>query len=147
MADAPSNDGSGARQGTSSTRYAQQEETHAAGQLADTTPDVRVDSQGEKQGLMEPATIGQAPKHHPEHEVEQPQPGMLDQAKVTARQTAEYAKQLPKTVMKAVGMGDKSSEPQEQQVEQKEEDPKIDQMSGHKVEEFLRDQTTTQSSA
>merc|ERR1719487_1050857 len=53
------------RQGTSSTRYAQQEGTHAAGQLASGAPETRVDSQGEKQGIMEPGTVGQAPKKAP----------------------------------------------------------------------------------
>ncbi|KAI6793032.1 CRAL/TRIO domain-containing protein [Hortaea werneckii] len=53
------------RQGTSSTRYAQQEMTHAAGQLASGTPQTKTDSQGEKQGIMEPGTVGQAPKKHP----------------------------------------------------------------------------------
>ncbi|KAI7238696.1 CRAL/TRIO domain-containing protein [Hortaea werneckii] len=53
------------RQGTSSTRYAQQEGTHAAGQLASGTPETKIDSQGEKQGIMEPGTVGQAPKKHP----------------------------------------------------------------------------------
>ncbi|KAI6985225.1 CRAL/TRIO domain-containing protein [Hortaea werneckii] len=53
------------RQGTSSTRYAQQEMTHAAGQLASGTPETKTDSQGEKQGIMEPGTVGQAPKEHP----------------------------------------------------------------------------------
>ncbi|KAI7580023.1 hypothetical protein KC316_g9189 [Hortaea werneckii] len=53
------------RQGTSSTRYAQQEGAHAAGQLASGTPETKIDSQGEKQGIMEPGTVGQAPKKHP----------------------------------------------------------------------------------
>ncbi|KAI7609304.1 CRAL/TRIO domain-containing protein, partial [Hortaea werneckii] len=53
------------RHGTSSTRYAQQDMTHAAGQLASGTPETKTDSQGEKQGIMEPGTVGQAPKKHP----------------------------------------------------------------------------------
>ncbi|KAI7603124.1 CRAL/TRIO domain-containing protein, partial [Hortaea werneckii] len=53
------------RQGTSSTRYAQQDMTHAAGQLASGTPETKTDSQGEKQGIMEPGTVGQAPKKAP----------------------------------------------------------------------------------
>ena len=134
---APSAD---ARQGTSSTRYAQQEGTHAEGQLADGTPEVKIDGQGERQGIMEPNTVGQAPKEFPVPEAGKPeQPGMMEQAKDMAGQAVEQAKAMSATVMSAVGMGGKTEE--EQPKDQSKEDPEIDAMNSQNVEEFLRSKT------
>ena len=127
------------RIGTSETRYIQQGGTHAEGQLAHATPETKADSQGEQQALMDPHTVGQAPKEHPLPIPEEPQPGVIDQAKDMAGQAVEQARQLPTTVMNAVGMGEKKEEiPQE---EAKKEDPEIDAMSGKNVEEYLRSKT------
>lgn len=133
----PFQDESGSRQGTSTTRYEQQAGTHAQGQGADATPNVKVDSQGEKQAVMEPNTVGQAPKEYPPPDTEE-QPSVIDQAKDMAGQAVEQAKQLPTTVMSAVGMGqkDETKEPEE-----KKEDPAVDNMDSKNVEEFLRSQT------
>ena len=127
------------RTGTSSTRYQQQEGTHAERTLADGTPHVAVDGQGERQGVMDPNTVGQAPKEHPLPKSEEPQPSVMDQAKSYAGQAVEQAKELPTTVMSAVGMGGKEEESKEQ--EAKKENPEIDNMAGKNVEEFLRSQT------
>lgn len=136
---------SDARAGTSETRYTQQSSTHAAGTLADGTPEHKVDSQGEKQAVMDPNTVGQAPKDHPLPIPEEPAPGIVDQAKDMAGQAVETAKQLPNTVMSAVGMGGKEEQPQQQ--EEKKEDPEVDQMSGRNVEEYLRSKTMSKPEA
>lgn len=130
------------RGGTSETRSTQQALTHAEGTLADGTPEHKVDSQGEKQAVMDPHTVGQAPKEHPLPIPEQPAPSMVDQAKDMAGQAVEQAKQLPNTVMSAVGMGEKKEEEAPVQ-EQKKEDPEVDKMDGKNVEEFLRSRTMT----
>ena len=132
-----------ARQGTSSTRYEQQTGTHAEGQLAAGTPALKIDGQGERQGVMEPNTVGQAPKEHPMPRAEEPaQPGMVEQAQNMAGQAVEQAKQLPATVMSAVGMGEKKEEVVEEP--KTKEDPEVDGMEGTKVEEFLRAKTMSQ---
>ena len=137
-----STDSAAPRQGTSSTRYEQQVDTHAHGQAADATPEVKIDSQGEKQGIMEPNTVGQAPKEHPMKipEPEEPQVSYMDQAKEMAGHAVEQAKHLPATVMSAVGMGG-AKEAEIQPPHVKKEDPAVDAMSGANVEEFLRSQT------
>lgn len=129
------------RTGTSETRYIQQSGTHAEGTLAEGTPETKVDSQGEKQALMDPNTVGQAPKEHPLPIPEEPAPSLLDQAKDYAGQAVEQAKQLPGTVMSAVGMGEKKEETAEPQ--EKKEDPAVDAMPAANVEEFLRARTMT----
>lgn len=132
-----------ARQGTSSTRFEQQADTHAEGQLAEGTPAIKHDGQGERQGIMEPNTIGQAPKEHPIPRAEEPaEPGVLEQAQSVAAQAVEQAKQIPATVMGAVGMGEKKENAPVE--EPKKEDPQVDGMDGHKVEEFLRAKTMSQ---
>ncbi|KAF2723496.1 CRAL/TRIO domain-containing protein [Polychaeton citri CBS 116435] len=136
-----------ARQGTSSTRFEQQDGTHASGQLAEGTPEVKVDSQGEKQGVMEPSTVGQAPKEHPIQRMndgdDEPQPSIIDQAKGYASQAVESAKTVPQTVLSAVGMGSQTiDQPQEQQGPP--EDKRVDEMHGKQVEEFLRSKTMSQ---
>lgn len=136
-----------ARQGTSSTRYEQQASTHAEGQMAEGTPALKVDSQGERQGIMEPNTVGQAPKEHPMPQKEEPaQPGMVEQAQNMAGQAVEQAKQIPATVMGAVGMGEgkENQDARESTEEGKKEDPQVDKMEGGKVEEFLRAKTMSQ---
>ncbi|KAK3715534.1 hypothetical protein LTR37_007022 [Vermiconidia calcicola] len=129
------------RAGTSSTKFAQQDGTHAHGQLADGTPQQHRDARGERQAVVEPNTVGQAPKEHPmkEPDFEEPQPSMMEQAKDTAGQAVEQAKVLPTTVMSAVGLGGQTTETKEQEV--RKEDPAIDRMDGKNVEEFLRSQT------
>ena len=115
------------RQGTSSTRYAQQDMTHAAGQLASGTPETKTDSQGEKQGIMEPGTVGQAPKKHPMRDELGEEmkgqgggggsagdnnrgsgsggSGVIDQASNYANSAVQSAKSGAGAVMGAVGLG------------------------------------------
>ncbi|TKA55677.1 hypothetical protein B0A55_13059 [Friedmanniomyces simplex] len=134
-----------ARQGTSATRFEQQQGTHAEDQLAAGTPAHRVDGGGEKVGVMEPKTVGQAPKEHPMHNPDEDaqQQGYVEQAQVLAGQAVEQAKALPHTVMAAVGMGgDKVGEEEESlPVGEKKADPAVDGMDGKMVEDFLRSKT------
>ncbi|KAK5126436.1 hypothetical protein LTR85_010672 [Meristemomyces frigidus] len=131
------------RQGTSSTRFEQQAGTHAEGTLAHGTPETKTDGRGEQQGIMEPGTVGQAPKEHPmptpEGEEEQG-PTITEQAQQYANQAYVQASQLPATVMAAVGMGGKKEEEVAAPTARK-EDPRIDNMEGKSVEEFLRSKT------
>lgn len=121
----------------------QQEGTHAEGQLAEGTPALKIDSQGERQGIMEPNTVGQAPKEHPIPRAEESsQPGVVEQAQNMAGQAVEQAKQIPATVMSAVGMGEKKED--KPAVEENKEDPEVDGMAESKVEEFLRAKTMSQ---
>jgi hypothetical protein len=132
------------REGTSNTRIEQQIGTHAEGHTADRTPETRVDGQGEKQAIMEPNTVGQAPKEHPMKipEPEEPQPSYIDQAKEVAGQAVETAKQLPTMVMGAVGMGG-AKQDENTTLAGKKEDPEVDALDPATVEEFLRSQTMT----
>jgi hypothetical protein len=133
-----------ARQGTSSTRFEQQHQTHAQGLMAQGTPETKIDSQGEKLGIMEPNTIGQAPKEHPmPNPDEGQQASVIEQAQQYAGQAIEQAKALPQTVMSAVGLGGKSEE-EELRTEGKKEDPEVDNLDGKNVEEFLRSKTMSQ---
>lgn len=129
------------RDGTSVTRYEQQHGTHAEGQMANGTPATKLDGRGEQQAIMEPNTVGQAPKEHPMKIPEQAQQTTIDQAKEMAANAVEQAKQLPTMVMSAVGMAGAKQE--EAKVEAKKEDPAVDSMPVQNVEEFLRAQSMT----
>ena len=128
-----------ARQGTSSTRFEQQAGTHAHGQLAAGTPETRNygGSAGENVGVMEPNTVGQAPKEYPMPPKQDAQGeqgeghGMMERAQEVA---ASY---LPATVLSAVGMGGGKKEEGEGSREVK-RDPAVDGMDDRQVEEFLR---------
>jgi len=128
-----------ARQGTSHTRYEQQQSTHAADTVAQGTPAVQVrdhDIGTDKHAVMEPSTVGQAPKEFPVPQPEEPLPTMIDTAKQYAGQAYEQAAQLPQTVMAAVGYGSKPEQPVEEKP--KAEDPAVDKIDPRQLEEFLR---------
>jgi len=131
------------RTGTSSTRFEQQQGTHAQGQLAEGTPQTVSTVNHDRPAVMDPNTVGQAPKQHHLPEPEEPQPSYMDQAKEMAEQAVEQAKHVPAMVMGAVGMGGQEAEPVKE-TPAKHEDPAVDQMSGKSVEEFLRSQTMSQ---
>lgn len=133
-----------ARQGTSLTRLVQQQDTHADGTLAKGSPETRVDGQGEKASVMDPNTIGQAPKEHPITTSEEPQPPtVLEQAQAAVGQAQTLAVNGVTAVMGAVGLGEKHDDlpaPSTAKV-----DPEIDNMEPAKVEEFLRSKTMSTS--
>ncbi|KAL5116778.1 hypothetical protein ACEQ8H_005259 [Pleosporales sp. CAS-2024a] len=147
------------REGTSETRYAQQEPTHASGQLADGTPHAAIDDHGhgDKTVTMEPNTVGQAPKEKPLSQPEQPAaPRYVDQAKAAAAQAsatvASTVSSVAGTVVGAVTGSNGSTEadtkateeparaksPQEQEL-----DSKIDAIQEKNVEAFLREQNAS----
>jgi len=127
------------RQGTSSTRFEQQGHTHAADQLVDGTPETRHLGHGDKVQVMEPGTVGQAPKEHPvpNAETDEHQPTVLEQAKSVAGTAASYLP-LPQSVLSAVGLGGQQQAQETPAGETKKEDPAVDSMDERKVEEFLR---------
>ena len=142
------------RQGTSSSRYEQQEQTHAAGQLASGTPETKTDSQGEKQGIMEPGTVGQAPKKHPmptpPEDKQPPPPSYMEQAQGYASAAVEGAKSGAGVVLGKVGVetegmrrreGEREERRREEEKERRRDDPEVEGMEGGKVEEFLRAKT------
>lgn len=153
QSDTPSQSELPIRLGTSETRYTQQNQTHASGQLASGTPHAAVNDHGhgDKTVTMEPNTVGQAPKEKPLPEPEQPAaPGYLDQAKaVAASATAVVGSTVTSvadTVAGAVGVGGKKEEEKvvEEPVrskspEEKELDSKIDASHDKHVEAFLRE--------
>ncbi|KAF2018518.1 CRAL/TRIO domain-containing protein [Aaosphaeria arxii CBS 175.79] len=141
------------RQGTSDTRYEQQHETHAAGQLADGTPYAAVNNhgQGDKTVTMEPGTVGQAPKDVTIPSQEPPAPGYVEQAKQVASTAAAT---VTSTVGSAVGNvagltgGSKSELKTEDGVvakspEQKELEKRIDAKDDPSIEGFLREKNTS----
>ncbi|KAH7394147.1 CRAL-TRIO domain-containing protein [Phaeosphaeria sp. MPI-PUGE-AT-0046c] len=145
------------RLGTSETRYTQQDQTHASGQLAHGTPDLAINDHGhgDKTVTMEPNTVGQAPKEMPLPAPEQPAaPGYLDQAKQAAAAASatvtSTVTSVAGTVAGAVGGKQqvaeekveepvRSKSPEEQQL-----DSKIDASHDKHVEAYLRDQHTSQ---
>lgn len=132
-----------ARQGTSSTRFEQQSNTHAEGTLAEGTPAVRQDGQGTQHTVMEPRTIGQAPKDTPLTREDDSAPTMVEQAQQLAEQAMETAKAVPAMALSAVGMGGQKEEVKDE--ESKPEDPRIDKMESTNVEEFMRSKTMSQA--
>lgn len=146
------------RQGTSSTRFAEQAGTHAEGQLKENTPEVVDHGYGDKTSTMEPATVGQArkdvevPEAVPPEEPQQ-QPGYLEQAKNAAAGAAAAAGGLGTAVMAKVGLGgtsgaeagtgEKEADAAGEEKKQKVDDPRVDRMEDKDVEEFIRGQYTT----
>lgn len=142
------------RAGTSETRYAQQDITHAAGQLADGTPHAAINDHGhgDKTITMEPNTVGQAPKEKPLPEPEQPAaPGYVDQAKSAAAQASATVTSTVNSVVGAV-TGIQGEQKQEEKIEapvrtkspeEKELDQKIDASKDQNVEAFLRQQNVS----
>jgi hypothetical protein len=140
------------REGTSGTRYEQQDHTHAAGKLTDGTPHAAVNDHGhgDKTVTMEPNTVGQAPKDVSIPPQEPPAPSYLDQAKQAAAQASSI---VTSTVGSAAGavtnlvgaseekVEDKAAVP-EKTPEQKALDKKIDAQDAAVMEGFLREQTT-----
>ncbi|KAF9731238.1 hypothetical protein PMIN06_012872 [Paraphaeosphaeria minitans] len=141
------------RGGTSETRFEQQTHTHAAGQLADGTPQAAVNDHGhgDKTLTMEPGTVGQAPKDVSiSPAVEEPAaPGYLDQAKSLAASATATATAAAGSAAGAVtglvgGDGGKVEETKpEKSVEEKAIDRAIDERQTADVEGFLRETTVT----
>jgi hypothetical protein len=140
------------RSGTSETRYVQQDQTHAAGNLAEGTPHAAVNDHGhgDKTITMEPNTIGQAPKEIPLPEPEQPAAlGYVDQAKQAAAQASATVSSLAGTVVGAV-TGSKAKEEKVEETpmrtkspEEKQLDERIDASKDQNVEAFLRQQNSS----
>lgn len=139
------------RLGTSETRYTQQDQTHASGQLASGTPHAAVNDHGhgDKTVTMEPNTVGQAPKEKPLPEPEQPAaPSYLDQAKAAAASATAVVgstvTSVAGTVAGAAGGNKQAEEKVEEPArskspEEKELDGKIDASHDKHVEAFLRE--------
>lgn len=133
------------RQGTSSSRYADQSHTHADGNVAEGTPHVE-GSQGDKYSVMEPNTVGQAPKEHPMPQTQEPaQPSYMDQAKSLAGSAAGTAAAVGSSALAAVGLGGTKVEEEVKEESKPAEDPAVDQADANKVEEFLRSQHSSQN--
>lgn len=143
------------REGTSETRYAQQDNTHAAGQLADGTPHAAVNDHGhgDKTVTMEPNTVGQAPKEKPLPEPEQPPaPGYVDQAKqVAAAASAAVTSTVGSVAGTVAGAVSGSKEPEKveepartKSPEEQQLDNKIDESKDQNVEGFLRQKNSSQ---
>ena len=131
-----------ARQGTSNTRMKQQEGTHAEGTLEHSTPHTRTDGQGTVHSVMEPRTVGQAPKETVITREEEPAPTIVEQVQ-------EYAGQAQAAVVGAVGsvtsvipgIGGKTEEQEEVKAVEKdttEVDERLAGMNQAQIEEFLR---------
>ncbi|KAK3077328.1 hypothetical protein LTS18_010568, partial [Coniosporium uncinatum] len=137
---------SGARAGTSDTRFDQQYATHAQGQLAYGTPAVNDHGYGDKTATMEPSTVGQAPKdvsipplqHHSSG------PTYMEQAQALPGQAYDAASHAATSAMAAVGLGGQEQEqPKKEHEPHKKEDPRVDRLSDRMVEEFMRARMNT----
>jgi hypothetical protein len=131
------------RAGTSDTRFEQQGMTHAQGQLAEGTPVVRDNGFGDKTTVIEPSTVGQAPKDVSIPPAEEPAPGYLAQAKGAVGSAAG-------AVAGVVGVRGKKEETKVEEVVEKtegqEDDRRIDAAPTEAIEGVLRDQTSTAKS-
>lgn len=132
------------RQGTSSTRYTEQSHTHAHGNVASGTP-IKAGTQGDHYGVMEPNTVGQAPKEHPMPSTEDaPAPGYLEQAKALAGQAYGTATSVGTSALAAVGVVAKpEEEPVRERSEASPRDSRIDDADPAQVEDYLRSRVTT----
>jgi hypothetical protein len=141
------------REGTSHTRFEQQNQTHASGQLADGTPEAAVNNHGhgDKTITMEPSTVGQAPKDVSIRSEEPEAPGYLDQAKqVAAQASAVVTSTVESAAEKVAGLagGSNTQKKVEEKIpekspEEKEMEAKIDQKDGPVIEDFLREKTSS----
>ncbi|PNS21983.1 hypothetical protein CAC42_581 [Sphaceloma murrayae] len=138
------------RSGTTATRLEQQSSGHGHGQLETHTPEVRETQDGDKHGVMEPATVSQAPKVHPVPEQEGEEgPGLVERAKVAVAGVAQ-------TVIGAVGIdyGDKdmavagagakegeTGKGESNAVVDEKGDKEVENAKQEQVEEFLRSQS------
>lgn len=122
------------REGTSTSRYVDQSHTHAHGNVAEGTPHV-AGTQGDRYSVMEPNTVGQAPKEHPMSPVEEPPaPSYLEQAKAMAGSAAAAGT----SALAAVGLVSPQKVEEEKEEKKVVHDPEVDTLEQHKVEEFLR---------
>ena len=130
------------RTGTSDTRFAQQERTHAAGTLADGTPHVVDYGAGDKAATVETATVGQAPKDvaallpRPE---EPPALTVVDQARMVVGRAYEATVNVVEEVAEAVGVRGKGGEGEGKgDGAEEKRDERVDGVEDGSVEEFLR---------
>lgn len=140
------------REGTSDTRYEQQNHTHASGQLAEGTPHAAVNDHGhgDKTVTMEPNTVGQAPKDVSIPTPEPPAPGYMDQAKSVAASASAVVTSTATSAAGAVAglVGGSAEEKTEQKAPEKSEEEKrldreIDAKDEPAVEGFLREKSTS----
>lgn len=149
------------RSGTSATRFEQQNQTHAAGQLSEGTPAVTDYGHGDKTVQMEPGTVGQAHKDvaSPEARADEgaKQPGYVESAKAAVGSAVGAAQSMGTSAMAATGLSNAAKEEkgmqQEQAVEKKVKDekmatlnPKVDRMGNKQVEDFIRGQYASEKS-
>ena len=145
------------REGTSESRYEQQDHTHASGQLAEGTPHTAVNDHGhgDKTVTMEPNTVGQAPKEIPLPKREEaPAPGYLEQAQQAATQASGYVASTMTSVAGAVtGAVTGNAEQKQRVVEparnkspaEQQLDKQIDASRDQDVEVFLREQNQSRA--
>ena len=138
------------RQGTSDTRQVQQSGTHAEGLQSHATPAVVDHGHGDKTRMVEPGTIGQAPKDIsvPEQcavpQRSEENKGYVEQAKNTAGDAVASVRAMTADVANKVGLGtdrrDESKEQSEKQVSEEKgrQDSQVDKMGDAKVEDFIR---------
>lgn len=104
---------------------------------------------------MEPGTVGQAPKETPLYRNEESNGGQssvlstAQQYAASAMETAKASVPGVGAAMSAVGLssGEKKDTESEADKEKKKEDPRVDEMESHKVEEFIRAKTQSTEKA
>lgn len=133
------------REGTSSTRYTQQQHTHAEGQMAAGTPAPLHHGYGDKTHTVEPSTVGQGRKDVGVPRAQgaaEDESTYLGQAKAVASSAYDTAASAATSVLGSVGLAGKQeqaeAEPAAPQVRPSREDPRISHMEDRKVEDFIR---------
>lgn len=142
----------GPRDGTSTTRYVQQHDTHAQGQMAHGTPATIHGAYGDKTSTVEPSTVGQARKdvsvQHPEPEVDN---SYLGQAEAAAGQVYNTAASAATSVLGMVGLGGKEEQPAQSSADASQparrlvDDPRVNAMENKDVEELIRNKYASHS--
>lgn len=143
------------QQSTSTTHYQQQQFSHTNNQGAEATPALVDHGYGDKTRTIQPATVGQAPKHVnvPETDTsEAVDNSYLGQAKAAAGSVYTTATSVlgaaSSTVTSTLGYGETSQQKEEETqptetTKPKPYDTRVDQLQNEDVEDFIRSKYAT----
>ncbi|KAF1811190.1 CRAL/TRIO domain-containing protein [Eremomyces bilateralis CBS 781.70] len=138
-------DADATRTGTSVTKQGQQTGTHAEGQLAEGTPqNVSHDVGGDKAAVMEPKTVGQAPKTVPVPDPVEETPGVVGKAKAAAGAVGGAIENTVGALEEKVGLTGKE-EKKEEVLAERPKDPRVNELENGKVEEFIRSRNASET--
>lgn len=132
------------REGTSSMRQDQQSGTHAEGIGSHATPAVVDQGHGDKTRMVEPGTIGQAPKDVtvPEKTEDSPRDSTyIDQAKTVVDSAAATVGEVGSGIANKLNISSQNPASKEQEgrvMNNKRQDAEVDKLGDVEVEDFIR---------